>query len=496
MTSQLNHIIIERFFLKNQLCILFEKDKKIEYISPHAAALLGYSMPEMIGKQLINFIHPDYVNGIKKTYRLLKSIKEVNFTNFQIGLNSKKSQKIYMEAYGTLKTDDRNKSFGIIFLNEINDQRYEENLRQTNERRLKLAEEAANFGIWEWDIIKEHIYISDHAEDILHFKKRSFNGSESDFWAGFNEDDVKNMQKELSKCIDKDKKLNVRLHLKHHAKNSGWIKIMGDLKRNTNGEARKLFGIVQNIDEIVRYENRILKKNQELVEKNSDKNRFFSIVAHDIRTPFNAILGFSEILFEDYYELDDTSRLKYLDTIRRSGIHTYEFIENLLVWTRSQMNKISFSPDNLKLYEIFEILNNIFKPVYSKKNIELIIDCRKNVTVFADEDMLKTSLRNIVSNAIKYSYPKGQITIAARTLGGKTEISVKDQGTGMDQEKANSLFELNKGFSTPGTNNETGTGLGMIICKEFINRNKGKINVVSKKGEGTTFIVTLPSGKS
>ncbi|MFB6319364.1 ATP-binding protein [Saccharicrinis sp. FJH54] len=491
ITDHNKNIFSKSFFENNEMEILLEDNGCIVFISEVLCRHLGYTSAELTGQPLLCFIHPSHKTEIQKSYRLIRYIKKVTFNSYQICLRHKNNSKIFMEASGTISYKN-NKTSGIICLEKINENRWKQAQRNENAKRLRLAEQAANFGIWEWNIKTGDIYISDHVTEILHIEKQSFNGRFDQFLSLFDKEGIRELKTELDKCYKSDKKLNQTLHINSQSSKTGWIKLVADLERDAHGKPDKMFGIIENIDEIVRYESKLLKKNKELSDINDEKNRFFSIIAHDIRTPFTAILGFSELLYDDYYELNDETRRNYIKTIKRSGEQTYQFIENLLIWTRSQMNKIVYNPVKIRVCDLISLMEEIFRPVYEKKDIKFISRCKEDIFIQADEDMLKTSLRNLISNAIKYTFSGGKVEVYSVLNGNKAEIVVKDNGVGMTEKKTSTLFSLNKGFSTPGTENESGTGLGMIICKEFVSKNKGTINVVSKKGKGTTFTISFP----
>ncbi|MFC0878215.1 ATP-binding protein [Saccharicrinis sp. FJH2] len=492
ITDHNNNTISKSFFEENGLEILMEENGKVLFVTEQIAEYLGYSSSEIINRPFLEFIHPAHRTEIQKTYRLIRHVKKLIFNSYQICLQHRNTTKVFLEASGTIAYHN-NKTSGIICLEKINQTRWDQAHTNQNAKRLRLAEQAANFGIWEWNIKTGDIYISDHVTEILHIGKHSFDGKFDSFMKLFDTDGIDELKSELDKCFKSDRKLNQTLHITSQPAGKGWVKFVADLERDSEGEPFKMFGIIENIDDIIKYETKLLKKNKELSTINEEKNRFFSIIAHDIRTPFTAILGFSELLYDEYFELNDETRRNYIKTIKRSGEQTYQFIENLLIWTRSQMNKIVYNPVKIKVCDLIKLMEDIFRPVYEKKKIQFISSCKSDMYIFADEDMLKTSLRNLISNAIKYTFPGGKVELNSNTSGNKINISVKDNGVGMDEEKTALLFSLNKGFSTPGTENESGTGLGMIICKEFVTKNKGSIKVSSKKGKGSTFTLTFPS---
>jgi len=232
--------------------------------------------------------------------------------------------------------------------------------------------------------------------------------------------------------------------------------------------------------------------NQQLEQSNKEKDKFFSIIAHDLKSPFNGILGLSEMLRDEAKDLDTDSIVKYANLIHSSTQHTFELLKNLLEWARMQQGRIPFTPkpfllNNLVNHEIKGLLN-----VANQKNIELINGLRENVTLTADENMIRTVLRNLVANAIKFTPKNGKIKIDAQPGSSAVEVSVSDTGLGMSQETIAKLFKIETSFTKKGTENETGTGLGLILCKEFIEKHSGRIWVESKEGQGSIFSFSIP----
>lgn len=235
--------------------------------------------------------------------------------------------------------------------------------------------------------------------------------------------------------------------------------------------------------------------NTELERLNRTKDKFFSIIAHDLRNPFNAIIGFSELLRNDFYEMDNQQKLNLLELINVSSETAYNLLENLLQWARTQTDKIKFSPENFDLCEAVNLVIRLHGIIARKKNIALHNELAPHTIVHADKNMINTVLRNLISNAIKYSRPDGIIKISASLSSGAVEVQVIDNGIGMSRESLNKLFRIDTYYSTVGTIGESGTGLGLIICKEFVEKNNGRIKAISFEGNGTTLSFTLNPAK-
>lgn len=233
--------------------------------------------------------------------------------------------------------------------------------------------------------------------------------------------------------------------------------------------------------------------NDELSSLNLTKDRFFSILAHDLRNPFNTVSGFSELLLRNLERYTPDKIRHFIEVINKTSHNTYLLLNNLLDWSRSQSGQMQFNPININLHIIVEETLVLLTSQATQKSIEISHEVEPDIFVLADENMLKTVLRNLISNAIKFTNPGGMVTIKASQKDEMVIIEVIDTGIGISPEKIDVLFRIDVNFHNQGTNNEHGTGLGLILCKEFIEKNGGKIWVESVMDKGSTFVFTLKS---
>lgn len=237
---------------------------------------------------------------------------------------------------------------------------------------------------------------------------------------------------------------------------------------------------------------KLKEKTEQLKELNSTKDKFFSIIAHDLKSPFNSILGFSNLLATEYNDLNEDQRLDYIKLVNSSSNSAFKLLEHLLEWARLQRGLIGIQKEVLNLREL---VNESTEPYLSnafKKEISVVNNIPENILITADANSIKTVIRNLFNNAIKYTPNGGLVEFSALQIGNITEVSIKDTGIGMGQSTISKLFRIEESQSRPGTNNETGTGLGLIICKELITKNDGNIWVESELGKGTVFKFSIP----
>jgi len=231
---------------------------------------------------------------------------------------------------------------------------------------------------------------------------------------------------------------------------------------------------------------------KKLLKINADKNRFISILSHDLINPFNNLLGLSEALREDIRKLDNDEIELYANRINKTARNIFNLLESILVWGRTEQGKIPFKPQLLSFSDICLNILEILNPVADEKGIKINYSAQSGTNVFADADMLKTVLRNLVSNAIKFTNRNGTIYINAEGNSENMTISVSDNGIGIMPDNLSKLFDISQVLTTKGTAEETGTGLGLLICKGFVEIHGGKIWVESESGKGSDFKVTLP----
>lgn len=241
---------------------------------------------------------------------------------------------------------------------------------------------------------------------------------------------------------------------------------------------------------------RLLRESEkELRASNATKDRFFSIIAHDLKNPFNAIIGFSSLLTDEWSDFDDDDKIAMISSIKSSSEGAYELLMNLLEWSRLQVGKITFEPEFIDYESLIRLNFSLLRTAAEKKNIRLISSGMCDKMVWADPNMIKTVIRNLLTNAIKFTPANGTITTNCHKnadFPGMILLSIEDNGLGISKEECKTLFKLNRSESKTGTDGETGTGLGLVICKEFVEKNKGKIWVKSELGKGSTFFIALP----
>jgi signal transduction histidine kinase len=292
------------------------------------------------------------------------------------------------------------------------------------------------------------------------------------------------MQNKERPCINRSNGAEMSLKSSH---------LYIDKTNDTNLSNPELIKRIHELEEInaqlEQIANERSKKLTEVIETNA---KFLSIIAHDLRSPFSSIISVLELLKDSYYNHNLEDVKKYIRMASNSANGTLRLLENLLAWTSAENKITSFNPVKINVQNLVDDEFENFISEATHKLISLDHAIPKNIHVSADIDMFKTVLRNLISNAIKYSFIGGIITINATVQKQFVEISVKDSGTGITREARKDLFNRNEIHTTRGTNNESGTGLGLILCKKFVEKHGGTVRIESEPGKGSRILFTLP----
>lgn len=248
---------------------------------------------------------------------------------------------------------------------------------------------------------------------------------------------------------------------------------------------------VQDITKRKRNEEQVIKYAEELKNLNAAKDKFFSIISHDLRSPFNSLLGLTEFLTHSYGEMNPSEIKNSILNIYNSAQQVYNLILNLLEWSMLQSGRLTVEKSVINLAELGIEIMNLYKEGANNKKLELINNMSENILIYADKYMIDTIIRNFVSNSIKFTNPGGKIIIRGIINGDNAEVSVTDTGIGISPENQKNLFRIDEQFRRDGTANEKGTGIGLILCKEFAEKNGGVLWVESEEGKGSRFSITV-----
>jgi PAS domain S-box-containing protein len=268
--------------------------------------------------------------------------------------------------------------------------------------------------------------------------------------------------------------------------NEKWLTLSSTPEYSTgNSKPFRIFTIISDITHIKNYED-------ELKELNKSKDDFFSIIAHDLKSPFQGLLGFTGLLKDEFPNLSEEEKIDFIERIHSTTRNIFQFIEQLLEWSRLQAGRVEYRKEKIDVQKIVNTTFLLHKPNADNKHIAIENLCEPETFGYGDIRMFEAVIDNLLSNAIKFTPEKGTIKISTEILDQSIQVTVEDTGIGISQSKIAKLFKIDSHISTRGTSGETGTGLGLILCAEIVNKLRGKIWVESIEGSGTKFIFTVP----
>lgn len=469
-------------------------DGKIKFISDNLAVMYGYSIDEkdkFIGTSFFDFCDPsDHVKVNDNIKKLLGGSLLQQITEYQVIRKDK--SRFYVGVKSTIIKGFNGSLEDILFV-----QRDVTQIRETKEALGKSEAQLKTL----INTIPDLIWLKDSKGVYLACNKlfERFLGQPSKNIIGKTDYDF--FEKELAEFFrghDRN-----AIHAGTPTVNEEWITYSDDGHRalletiktpmyNSDGTLLGVLGIGHDITE--RNKNEIALKESELKlnELNASKDKFLSILGHDLKSPLATINGFSHLLLEQIAENNREETELYASVIQEASQKAMDLVNDLMQWSRSQSGKMACNPETLEVGELITSVIQLLQPAASKKKINIYTDYNHLATVSTDRYMVETILRNLISNAIKFTNTGGKIVIKTFQDDKKLTVSVADNGIGIAQEKMEKLFRIEESFTTPGTSNERGTGLGLLLCKEFLTILKGKIWVESEEGKGTTMLFSIP----
>jgi two-component system, sensor histidine kinase and response regulator len=351
------------------------------------------------------------------------------------------------------------------------------------------------------DNLPDHIYFKDHASRFLRINKalaqflglndpaQAIEKTDFDFFTG---EHAQQAFEDEQKIIRTGQLLSTEEKETHHDRPDTWVSTIKLPLSDKDGNIIGTFGISRDITKHKLAEEEIKLKNELLQIINAEKDKFFSILAHDLRGPLSAFVAATKIITEEIQTMKFEEIKEITLSMKTSAINIYSLLENLLEWSRLRRGVMDFIPERFNLKKKIEECINVLSESARKKGIEIKIFVPDELDVLADSHMFEAVIRNLVSNAIKFTTSGGKVTLTAGYNEDHTiEIKISDSGIGMTPELKNKLFQINEKTSRPGTEGEPSTGLGLLLCKEFIEKNGGKIWVESEVGKGSSFSFTI-----
>jgi len=362
--------------------------------------------------------------------------------------------------------------------------------------KLEKIIEGTNVGTWEWNVQTGETIFNEQWAEMLGYSLEELSPVTIKIWKiHTHPGDLRKSEKLLKRHFAGELPYyDCELRMKH--KNGQWIWIHDRgrvITKTSEGEPLMMFGMHSIITKRKEAEERIKIQNEELQKLNFEKDKFFSIIAHDLKSPFNSIMGFSDLLIEQVSDHDYDGIARYATIIQLSSKRAMDLLINLMEWSQSQTGRMEFNPEYFELVDLIKETTVLLSGAMEQKSISISKNVPANLPVFGDKKMISTILRNLISNALKFTHPEGKISISVEEKQEELLVSVSDNGVGIPKANINKLFKIDESYSTAGTKNEKGTGLGLILCKEFVKKHGGKIWIESEEGKGSTFYFTIPT---
>ena len=475
--------IIENSF---QGVVIFQ-DNHIVFANNKVEEITGYTIEEIRALKFDDYINLFLLEDfLKLTDNLKKRFSDkIDPDTYQVRFKHKIGNIIWLDVYSSVLKYNGKKAIQLAFIDFTGRKKIETKLIESEEKYRLLFEN-------EIDSIL--------LVDAVSMKILDCNSSFLKLYGYTKEEILRLTAVDLSAEVEKTIaaiKYNletgyVDVALRYHKKKDGTvfpIELTGGV---FNWQGRKVIcSIVRDISERLTLENKSKELTNELKELNKSKDKFFSIIAHDLRSPFHGLLGFADVLSQNYENLNDEERKEYIGYIKSTSQQLFNLADNLLQWTRIQTGRIDYIPKKFDISKTMNKTINILKGNLQKKNINLINEIKENTIAEADEFMIQSVLQNILSNAIKFTNPGGKIRIYDYKTDEKYLLTFEDNGVGIPSDVIPGLFKIDSHYTTHGTDNEEGTGLGLILCRELIERNGGKISVESNRDKGSKFTIEL-----
>jgi PAS domain S-box-containing protein len=474
---------------------------RIQLCNDSFSDIFGFkSQSEMVGLPMLDLISNDDILKVAEYIQLLETNKNAPGRFDFLGRRKNNSQ-FYAEVTSATFIQDK-KTYTVFVTRDITERkRAQQAIRESEEKYRNITENIDDF-LYTFERtgrILRPVFYTSSVEKITGYSQAEFLIDSRLILKIIHPDDFETAKKLLKKIFKSSIQNSGEFELRiiHKNGNVVWIRNKMNLVRSRDGLINKLYGLISDITLRKLAQDELKKSTDNLIKLNETKDRFISIISHDLRTPFSSILGFTDLLLNDE-GLSEEEKRQYIEFIRESSQSMLQLVNSLLDWTRIQTGRIKFEPEKTDANKIIENSINTLIGTAIQKNIIIKSEVHDELQVFADNGLLLQVFNNLISNAIKFTRSGGSIIISGRPSSHMRfyEFSVKDTGTGIKKENLDKLFNVDTKFSSEGTAGEKGTGLGLSLVKEIIDKHGGEISVKSEFGSGSEFVFTIPVASS
>lgn len=455
--------------------------------------MLGYSPNEITNTHEFwkSLIHPE---DFEKVEYELKRHLTGETTNYEVQYRMLKKDKTYKWILDRATIMERDINGNPLRMSgthsDIDKRKHDEEALQQSEERIRLILISLPIAIYisPKNSSVDLTLISGNVEKLTGYSNEEFL-STPDFWrTRIHPEDYNQV---LSEYATIDNKSNLTLEYRWRVADGTYKWFHDQSIVQTTSTGKEYLGVLVDINERKLYEKEIKTINFELQTTNAEKDKLFSIISHDLRSPVNGFTGLTNLLLEELNNLDKSQIRDIVNSLHNSAIKVHDLVNDLLEWSRLQRGLIEYEPQKVNLHELVAVCISTLSPMAKSKHITIKNLVPEEITVIGDPHMLKAIARNLISNALKFTHQLGEVKIEATSTPDKTLVSVTDSGIGMNKELYSKLFKVNEKTGRRGTEGEPSSGLGLLLCKEFVEKHGGQIGVTSQEGVGSTFYFTI-----
>ena len=471
--------------------LVFDLDVNLNITALNHACekVLGYSKDELFHKKvaLEEFIVPEDLQKLKNSLKNNFSGKHVSGNSYRF--LKKNKEEVILEIYNSIiKNDQEIVGLRCIAIDITEKERKHQELTNKEKHYRHIFH---NFPLPYQALNKDGVIIDVNPtwEQIMGYTRDEIIGRQ--FSDIITEEEREKFKHAFAIFKEKGQSSNIQFDIIKKDGNIINANYHGKIEKSDNNDYIRSHCVFTDITLQRKAEDTLIKSENRLRELNATKDKFFSIIAHDLKNPFNDLIGFTQLLALNIDKYDKNKIEQFAHIIHQSSKLAYNLLENLLDWSRSQTGTLKFKPEKFAVNKIIDENINLLESTAKNKDIKITSEVESNVLAFADINMTRTIVRNLISNAIKYTEQGGNIFIRSN-CADHCQISITDTGIGMSTDNLDKIFKLDESFSTMGTGREKGTGLGLILCKEFVEKNGGEIWVKSELNKGSIFTFTLP----
>jgi len=480
-----------------------DKNWTMLFLSHGIEDLTGYRSDEIVQNSNVSYMNIIHHKDREYVYKtILEQISKKEFFTLEYRIITKNGSEKWIWERGQAVPDLNSKTWVLEgFLLDITEKKLAEKLIQNNKKNLELIVSQCPAVIYvlqkDCNSVQNNSYffefVSENSSSILGLKPDYFLQN-NDFWLRhIHPDDIELVLSNINNICNNDEQQPIAYRMRNVDNTYVWVSNSQKVIERTSDHT-KIIGSWFDISKLKHAENEIKAKNKELSESNLQKDKLFSLIAHDLKSPFGAFLGLIEMIVEKADILKPEKIQEIAVAMYDTATNLYRLIENLLDWTKIQKQGFKYAPQSYLLLPLYTECIKLYLEAAQKKNISLVTQIESQINVFADADMLKTILRNLVSNAIKFTPRGGFVTVSAKQSKkeGFIDIIVQDTGIGIEPDAIKNMFTIDKSLRRNGTEGEPSTGLGLIICYEYAMKHGSTINIESIPGKGTKFILNIP----